>query len=155
MSPLSALFFGYRQLSGAVVVEPDDDGALLENPERPTGRPGSRAPHVRLRDNGTKLSTRDLFGRHFVLLAGADGADWLAAGEKAGQALGIRCAGHLVGGRGGLVDLDGTFGARYGIRADGAALVRPDGVLAWRARTSGSPAELEQALRRVLDRAAN
>jgi len=151
-SPVSALYFGYRHLSEAVAIEPDDDGALLENPERPTGRPGTRAPHVRLRDNGTELSTRDLFGRHFVLLAGAAGSDWLAAAEKAERALGIRCAGFLIGGATGAVDLDETFGARYGISPTGAVLVRPDGFIAWRAMADGSPAELETALRRILHR---
>ena len=38
------------------------------------GRPGTRAPHLLLECNGKQLCTCDLFGEHFVLLAGADGA---------------------------------------------------------------------------------
>ena len=39
-------------------------------PARLTGQPGSRAPHVFLDRDGARLSTLDLFGRNFVLLAG-------------------------------------------------------------------------------------
>lgn len=60
VEPASALFFGYRHISGAVCVE-RDDGALLEDPERPSGRPGCRAPHVWLRDRDRQLSTVDIF----------------------------------------------------------------------------------------------
>ncbi|WP_051795139.1 hypothetical protein [Kibdelosporangium aridum] len=48
--PISMLFFGYRHISDAVLLEPGDEGELLE-PE-PTGRPGSRAPHVVLPGSG-------------------------------------------------------------------------------------------------------
>ncbi len=47
VDPVSKAFFGYRNLSDAVLLEPGDPRDLLENPEEPTGRPGSRAPHVR------------------------------------------------------------------------------------------------------------
>ncbi len=38
------------------------------------GRPGTRAPHMILERKGKRLCTCDLFGEHFVLLTGADGA---------------------------------------------------------------------------------
>jgi putative polyketide hydroxylase len=149
IEPVSTVFFGYRNLSGAVALEPDDDGAQWENPERPTGRPGSRAPHVRLRRDGFELSTTDLFGLGFTLLVGAAGQDWLRAGDKVAEELGIRCTGYVIAED---VDIDGAFGARYGIGPTGATLVRPDGVIAWRARQSGEVGELDRALRNVLDR---
>ncbi len=43
---------------------------MYEHPRESKGRPGSRAPHVFLERDGTRLSTLDLFGRNFVLLAG-------------------------------------------------------------------------------------
>jgi hypothetical protein len=147
MDPVSTVFFGYRNLSNAVALEPDDDGAQWENPETPTGRPGSRAPHVRLHRNGSALSTTDFFGIGFTVLAGADGQEWLAAAEKVAARLGIRCTGYVID-----IDIDINFGARYGIGKTGATLVRPDGVIAWRARGSGDALELETALRAVLDR---
>lgn len=149
MEPVSTVFFGYRSLSNAVALEPDDDGAQWENPERPTGRPGSRAPHVRLRRGGAELSTTDLFGIGFTLLAGAAGQNWLAAGDKVAEELGIPLTGYIIDED---VDIDGVFGARYDIGAAGAALVRPDGVIAWRAKASGEVGELDRALRHVLDR---
>ena len=50
---------GHRYHSSAVIAESDDDGSFHENPGEPSGRPGTRAPHVAL-DSG---STLDLFGR--------------------------------------------------------------------------------------------
>lgn len=136
----ATVMFGYRNLSDAVALEPDDDGARWENPAQPTGRPGTRAPHVRL----GSLSTTDLFGPGFVLLVGASGQEWLAAGDKAARELGIGWSGHAID--------DAVFLARYGIGPAGAVLVRPDGVIAWRARGSGDVEELELALRGILDR---
>ena len=40
----------------------------------------------------------------------------------------------------------------YGVMAHGAVLVRPDGFIAWRSIGAAEPAELERALRMVLDR---
>ncbi|ALG14728.1 FAD-dependent monooxygenase [Kibdelosporangium phytohabitans] len=125
--PASMMFFGYRHVSDAVVLEPGDKGELLE-PE-PTGRPGSRAPHVVLPD-GT--STIELFGRGFVVLTGS--AHWVV---KAG-ALGLTA--HL---------LDGTAWAKaYGVTEAGAVLVRPDFFVAW--RTPDANGDLEGALRHSL-----
>ncbi len=63
--------------SSAVIAESDDDGSLHENPHEPSGRPGTRAPHVAL-DGG---STLDLFGRGFVVLSPSDA--WCRAAEAA------------------------------------------------------------------------
>ena len=143
IEPAATLFFGYRHLSGAVIVEPGDDLATLENPERPTGRPGSRAPHLRLA-NGS--STRDLFGRRMVVLAGSAGAAWRAASTAAGVTLGLELDFHQMS------TMDKMFAATYGITDEGAVLVRPDGFIAWRATDAAYPSELERALRAVLDR---
>jgi methionine synthase II (cobalamin-independent)/2-polyprenyl-6-methoxyphenol hydroxylase-like FAD-dependent oxidoreductase len=69
---------GYRYDSPAVVLEPGSP-PLHEHPRESAGRPGARAPHVFLDRDGTRLSTLDLFGRNFVLLAGSEGAAWPAA----------------------------------------------------------------------------
>jgi putative polyketide hydroxylase len=122
----ATLLFGARFPAGAIVAEPDDDGAAFEDPRTPTGRPGSRAAHLRLRRDGTELSTIDLFGHEFVLLAGPEGAGWSTA---AGQ-LPV----HRIGGDSLLADTDQAWPGRYGVGPDGAVLVRPDGVIAWRHR---------------------
>jgi putative polyketide hydroxylase len=144
LDPVSTLFFGYRHLSSAVALEPDDDGMLLENPEQPTARPGSRAPHVMLRSEGEDLSTRDLFGRGFVLLAGATAEKWLAVAANLEPRVESFCVGRD------LEDPEGRFGKVYGVSDDGAVLVRPDGFVAWRA--VGEEGDLEEAVNRILFR---
>lgn len=70
--PIGALI-GYRYHSTAILDEPGDDGSILEDPRVPHGRPGSRAPHVVLDWEGQPISTIDLFGSGFVLLADKEG----------------------------------------------------------------------------------
>src|SRR5215475_5983719 len=69
---------GYCYNSPAIICGPDDGSLLHEHPAESGGRPGSRAPHVVLGRAGTRLSTLDLFGKNFVLLAGTSGAAWCA-----------------------------------------------------------------------------
>ncbi|MEO3871800.1 FAD-dependent monooxygenase [Nonomuraea sp. B12E4] len=150
--PLGALL-GYRYHSAAIVAEPGDDGSLLEDPRVPSGRPGSRAPHVILDWDGQRISTIDLFGSGFVLLADKQGGQgWVEAGRLVKERLGVQLTRLLVGEE--LLDVEGRFQERYGISGGGAVLVRPDGYVAWRAQTpvSDPAATLEHAMRRLLDR---
>jgi putative polyketide hydroxylase len=142
VDPVSTLFFGYRHVSPAVALEPDDDGAALENPEQPTTRPGSRAPHVVLRRDGATVSTRDLFGRKFVLLTGPTAYKWIAATVHLDLSLDLYRVGTDVD------DPEGRFAKTYGITDEGAVLVRPDGFVAWRAE--GSEGDLNEAVKKIL-----
>jgi 2-polyprenyl-6-methoxyphenol hydroxylase-like FAD-dependent oxidoreductase len=116
---------------------------LFEDPHDPSGDPGTRAPHVWLADG---RSTLDLLGDGFVLLS-AGGETWRRAADGAGEELGVGVDSYEV-------DADG-FAARYGLGADGASLVRPDGFVAWRAQSAPEDpaAELSAALRSALARA--
>ena len=114
----AAVEVGYRYRSSAIAAPEDDD--TWENPREPTGRPGFRAPHVPIGADG---STLDLFGREFVVIAGPDGEKWLGAARAAGDACGVVVEAHCL--RPEVADV-------YGIGADGASLVRPDGFVAWR-----------------------
>ena len=117
-----------------MIAEGDDDGSLHENPLEPSGRPGTRAPHVEL-DEG---STLDLVGRDFVVLTASDA--WCRAAE------GASLAAHRIE--------TPEFRDAYGTGAEGAVLVRPDGFIAWRARgpDDRGERELSSALARILDR---
>jgi hypothetical protein len=144
IDPVSTLFFGYRHLSSAVALAPDEDGATLENPEQPTARPGSRAPHVPLRRDGADLSTRDLFGRNFVLVTGPSADKWMAAAPDLNLSLDL----HRIGAN--LEDPEGRFAKTYGITDEGAVLVRPDGFVAWRAEAGEG--DLREAVNKILAR---
>jgi putative polyketide hydroxylase len=147
----ATLLFGARFAAGAIAREPGEDGAAFEDPRRPTGRPGSRAPHLRLSADGRELSTTDLFGAGFVLLASPDGPDWRAAAISRKD-----LAFHQIGATGPVIDLDGAWPDRYGVTSRGAVLVRPDGLIAWRCRDLSPEADpgslLDAAIGRVLCR---
>jgi hypothetical protein len=124
--------FGYVCPSGAFLPEPGHaGGGPFEDPAHPTARPGARAPHAVLAD-GT--STRDRFGRGFVLLTGGRDSDWRPA-----------AAGLLP--QVSVCRLDEDARALYQLPAGGATLVRPDGIIAWR---SDDPRALAAALHDVL-----
>nr|AMX23348.1 putative monooxygenase [Actinoallomurus sp. ID145698] len=139
---------GYRYRSRAVLTEEPDDGLPAENPREPSGRPGTRGAHVRLERDGIPVSTIDLTGEEFVLLAGPEGGAWT---EAAGQTDAPLTA-YRVGGD--LVDVDGNWAERYGVGKAGAVLLRPDGYIAWRsAEGADEPATvLEKVLAQVLQR---
>jgi 2-polyprenyl-6-methoxyphenol hydroxylase-like FAD-dependent oxidoreductase len=143
---------GLRCNSPAVALEPGDQ-PLHEHPHESKGRPGSRAPHVFLDRGGVSLSTLDLFGRTFVLLTGADGEVWDAAARGAADGLGLVLESYVIGGSD-LLDPHGAFPDAYGISPAGAALVRPDGVVAWRAEdaTAVSEATMHDTLAALLQR---
>jgi hypothetical protein len=128
------LEIGLVMRSAAILSEDGDHGVLHLPPSDLDGRPGTRAPHVWLGEN---RSTLDLFGSQFVVLrpAGADVGDWAPPGA----------ASHVV-------DADG-FAEAYGLAGDGATLVRPDGVVAWRGRDAASREDIAGALRTALQRA--
>ncbi|NRQ40871.1 FAD-binding protein, partial [Nonomuraea sp. NN258] len=125
------MIIGYRYHSSAILDEPGDDGSILEDPRIPTGRPGSRAPHVVLDWEGQRISTIDLFGSGFVLLADPQGGQgWMDAGRLVKERLGVQLTRVLVNDE--LKDVEGRWRERYGVRGGGAVLVRPDGYVAWR-----------------------
>jgi putative polyketide hydroxylase len=131
---------GYLYSSPAVVAENGEDRGH-DDPRVTFGRPGSRAPHVWLYRGGHRVSTIDLFGRSFVLLATFEGAHWCDAARRAasrfeGLELETWCVGTSM-----LRDPDLRFADAYGLSATGAALVRPDGFVAWRAKALPDNAE--------------
>jgi hypothetical protein len=142
---------GYLYGSPAVISE---GGApeLHEDPRQSFGRPGSRAPHIWLERDGRRISSLDLFGRGFVLLAGADGGTWHdAARREAAAHPGLKLEAHVIG-AGGLRDPESRLHEAFGLDPTGASLVRPDGFVAWRAKAKPADpgAELGAVLPRLL-----
>ncbi|WP_326695859.1 FAD-dependent oxidoreductase [Streptomyces sp. NBC_01754] len=152
----TTMTFGYCYPAGAFVAENGSPDTLIEDPEHPSGRPGARAPHVPLDGEHGPLSTLDLFGGGFVLLADSAAGHWAELADRAVRELGLTLTVHSIGSGAGLRDQDGQFRQRYGLLEGGAVLVRPDGFVCWRATTGrpgGTDNEIAGALRRVLARA--
>src|SRR5215469_15593986 len=144
---------GYVYRSPAIAADGSDDGVVHLNPREMRGRPGTRAPHVWMRRQGERISTLDLPGKAFKLLAGPQAQRWCAQAEQAAGRAGVELTVHRVG-AGGLEDSDRAFCGAYGIEESGCVLVRPDDFVGWRARTntSGSAEELGKVLTRMLAR---
>ncbi|WP_216216267.1 FAD-dependent monooxygenase [Amycolatopsis aidingensis] len=133
--------------------------APVADPRNPSGRPGTRAPHLWLRRNGEQVSTVDLWAEGLVLLAGPGGAAWMeAAGTLADRdRLPLSAYRVLSGGepRGEhvLADIDGRWASSFGVGEAGAVLIRPDGFIAWREPRDPGPhaaTALADALRQTL-----
>ena len=123
---------GFHYENGAVIPDGTSPPQVADPVQdyAPTGRPGHRAPHVVLEGEGGRFSILDLFEKEVVLLTGPGGAPWAeAAREAAGD---IPFQAWTIGSGGDFIDADGDWLAVYGIEADGAVLVRPDGHVAWR-----------------------
>jgi putative polyketide hydroxylase len=146
----ASLIFGYRYQRGAIVAELDSAGApLTQHPSTLSGEPGTRAPHIVLHRAGEHLSTIDLFGRNFVLLAGEQGSLWITAARTVADRMGITLNTWQIG-PDGLRDVEGRWYAAYGVSTTGMTLVRPDGFVAW--RSSALKTQPEQVLEDVLTR---
>jgi 2-polyprenyl-6-methoxyphenol hydroxylase-like FAD-dependent oxidoreductase len=125
-----SLEIGHRYRSAGVRGESgEDDGLPYVDPRSSRALPGTRAPHVWLERDGARVSTLDLFGSGFTVLAGPEARAWCEAAERADHPAAI----HRVG-AGTLGDPDGVFLSSYGLEPGGAVVVRPDGYVGWRAR---------------------
>lgn len=135
---LDGLVFGNRYSSAAV---PGTAAAPF-----PPGTPGTRAPHVYVdSDDGTGLSTLDLYGERPVLLVGPDGDPWADATHRAAALLD---AGVDV------YHLDADLAEPHRLGPRGALLVRPDGYCAWHTADLAPDPDrvVEEVLRALLDR---
>jgi tetracenomycin A2 monooxygenase-dioxygenase len=147
----NAVIFGYRYPAGAFV----DDGQhgtddLFENPSTPSGRPGSRAPHLVVIHGGQRVSTIDLFSDRWVLASGPGGNDWSNWVRRSSAARGLGVVWHGMQPAGDLDDMADRFSGAYGVEADGAVLIRPDGFIAWRHPSAAEGARaMDEALERL------
>ncbi len=116
-----------------------------EHPSLSHGRPGSRAPHLWIEQDGKRISTLDLFRGAFVVLTGADGDAWLKAATVAATRVpGVRLEAHRI--------VAPEFPDAYGISPSGATLIRPDGFVAarWPGATKQHAEEVARALTQLL-----
>jgi 2-polyprenyl-6-methoxyphenol hydroxylase-like FAD-dependent oxidoreductase len=146
-----AVIFGYCYPAGAFV----DDGErsqddLFEDPRHPSGRPGSRAPHLLVARGGAPVSTIDLFADRWVLISGPGGDAWSECVRRSAAARALDVAWHGIQPAGELEDPTDRFSTSYGVGTDGAVLIRPDGFIAWRQATVANAASnLDAALEQL------
>jgi putative polyketide hydroxylase len=151
----NAVIFGYCYPAGAFVDHDNGADDLFEDPRAPSGRPGSRAPHLVVTHRGARLSTIDLFSDRWVLVSGPSGSDWSHWLRRSSGARVLDVAWHGMQPAGDLNDVADRFSAAYGVRADGAVLIRPDGFIAWRHATAADGAKaLDEAFERLWVRTA-
>jgi 2-polyprenyl-6-methoxyphenol hydroxylase-like FAD-dependent oxidoreductase len=143
---------GYRYHSPAIVSEASTGTALYEDPRRSQAMPGTRAPHVMLQRSGARISTLDLFGKNFCVLAAANGGAYCEAARDVAADLGLPLDIHRVADGEDVSDPDRRFADAYGLPDSGAILVRPDGFVAWRASDArhASKAILSEVLSSLL-----
>ena len=142
---------GFWYASGALVPDGTPPPTSDSQAYIPSARPGSRAPHVWLRPIGdgmphgacswALISTLDLFERGLTLLTGPSGERWRKAGLRAADELGIPFAAFGIGPGGNFEEAEGNWAECYGLDADGAVLVRPDGHVGWRSYSSATEPE--------------
>jgi 2,4-dichlorophenol 6-monooxygenase len=148
-----------RCVSGAVIPDPDaHDEVFARDPglhAQATTRPGAKIPHAWLVGaDGRRVSTLDLVGKGLCsLVTGLSGTAWV----EAARALGDPCLRTVVIGAPGALDAYYAWHRLREIDEDGALLVRPDGVVAWRsprapASVEAASAALQRALGSVLGR---
>ncbi len=138
---------GYVYRSTAI--EPGDDEAeAAPGYLFPTvATPGARMPHAWLTGPDGPVSTLDLVGPGLTLLTGPQGDAWLDAINASRATSAVPLTRVAIGGE--LDSGDGAFCERFGLGADGAVLVRPDGHIAWRreaASVTDHAAELASAI---------
>ncbi len=142
------MIFGAAYASRAVVPDGSPPPAIANAVTEyvPSARPGARAPHVFFPHDGTKLSTIDVVGDGFALLAAGEGGAWIAAARDVAGKIALPLTSLMIA--------DQTFASAYGLDASGAVLVRPDGHVGWRSRAiSSDPAgSLRDAITAIMHR---
>jgi 2,4-dichlorophenol 6-monooxygenase len=143
-----------RYTSDAVIREKGEVHAFKDDPElvyQHSTVPGARLPHVWVTKDRANFSTLDLVGHgRFTLITGIGGEDWAKAAKALAAARGVPLDAVVIGPGREYEDPFGDWARASEVDDDGAVLVRPDHVVAWRSRTRVKDAV--GALKAVLDR---
>lgn len=151
--------FGFRCRSAAILDDGSPEPANIDDIRvyEPDTRPGSPLPHAWVERAGERRPLRQVAPpQSFLLIAGERGEAWCDAARAAARArrvdlLALRL-GHTEGD---WLDPRLAFLRRREFGPDGAILVRPDRVIAWRSMSSADDAAriIGSAMDRVLARA--
>ncbi|MBB3128619.1 putative polyketide hydroxylase [Paenibacillus rhizosphaerae] len=141
----------YQYRSSAVIAEhTDSESNLSPYVEQLDGKPGTRAPHLWLEQNGQPISTIDLFHKNYVLLAD-EHSTWAYAAQYVSGELNLPIDMFTIGHIGNLQDPENQWHKTYQVPAGGAVLIRPDGFVAWRScQIENSTEILSSVIRQLL-----
>lgn len=133
--------------SAAVMYINGARGAVYEDPFWPTSFPGSRAPHVwinndDMRESGKSKSLYDHFEVDtFTLLCSESGQSWAEAADKLNKLYPLKVV---------VLPTETEFLSKYKIHNSGAVVVRPDGMIGWKALNDTEVGALEVMLKKLL-----
>jgi putative polyketide hydroxylase len=134
------LYLGFTYQSGSVI--PDGSTAPMlddaKNEYVPHATPGARAPHIWI-DPRYQHSVIDLFGSGFVLLAPSRNG-WAAAAERIGFETTFPLRMFDLQKECRTPEIWADWKTLYGVGDEGAVLVRPDGMIAWRSKDGADDA---------------
>ena len=149
----AAVEYGQLYRSGAIVCGDGSTDGLPDamKPDEWRGQPGTRAPHMKLLRGEEAISSLDLLTRAWVVLA--EDASWSDVVGRAAEATGTECTFTQVGGAEAREEDEGTFERLFGVGRTGAVLVRPDGVIAWKAESKPND-DVSSMFERVLAQAS-
>nr|WP_145164378.1 FAD-dependent monooxygenase [Paenibacillus terrae] len=141
----------YQYRSSAVIAEhTDSESNLSPYVEHLDGKPGTRAPHLWLEQNGQPISTIDLFHKNYVLLAD-EHSTWAYAAQYVSGELNLPIDMFTIGQTGSLQDPENQWHKTYQVPAGGVVLIRPDGFVAWRSgQIENSTEILSSVIRQLL-----
>jgi 2,4-dichlorophenol 6-monooxygenase len=146
--------FGFRAVSSAVVPDGSPEPAAIDDVRlyQPDTRPGSPLPHAWVERSGKGVALRQVAPPSaFTLIAGEDGAAWCTAARDVAAQRGVELVALRVGhAEGDWLDPRLAFLRVREFGREGAILVRPDRVIAW--RSMGGVADPVKELGAVLDR---
>ncbi|KAH7129003.1 FAD binding domain-containing protein [Dactylonectria macrodidyma] len=148
--------YGYRYDSRAICTSDTTPWfwramRLMPTPSRIlqiSGTAGTRAPHLWVHFETSRISTLDLLGKNFVIFAGEDGKEWCEAAPNVTSSLNVNLRAYCVGPSRELVAPRGYWESSAGITTTGAILVRPDGMVAW--HSWSNPPNIQRKLQEVL-----
>ncbi len=141
-----------RYASAAVVPDGGPVPEFERDPElyhQHSSRPGAPLPHVWLEKECRKVSTLDVRpSGGFALITGTGGEAWIDAATSATAEFGVEVRVAVVGPGKEYQDTYGDYARIREIEENGALLVRPDNIIAW--RSAALPADPGRALRNAL-----
>jgi 2-polyprenyl-6-methoxyphenol hydroxylase-like FAD-dependent oxidoreductase len=138
-----------------------EDGQLDIVAYRASTIPGHHLPHAWLERESERVSTRDLFDYQGFVLFSSKAGKWkqIVSREAPGVVTVVAIIEQFAGLDGENMDawkdVDGRWAAQRGVESSGAVLVRPDGIVVWRAKRfdqelHGKAGVLKGILRRCL-----